>query len=66
MVKSADVICGYIKTLEEISAGNHEFEKAKKNINMTLDAYRSPEVEYFMEVFVPSFSLSLDEISGPL
>ena len=66
LVKSADVICGYLKTLEEISAGNHEFEKAKKNITKTLDKYRSPEVNYFMQVFVPSFSLSLDEISGPL
>jgi len=66
LVKSADVICGYIKTLEEIAAGNHEFKKAKKNISITLEKYRSPEVDYFMKSFVPSFSLSLDEISSPL
>jgi 5'-deoxynucleotidase len=66
LVKSADVICGYLKALEEISAGNHEFEKAKNNIEKTLDKYRTPEVNYFMDVFVPSFSLSLDEISADL
>lgn len=66
IVKSADVICGYIKTLEEISAGNHEFEKARKNIENTMQSYRSDELNYFIEVFLPSFSLSLDEISAPL
>ena len=66
LVKSADVICGYLKTVEEIAAGNHEFEKAKNNILTTLEKYRSDEVNYFMDVFVPSFSLSLDEISTGL
>ena len=66
IVKTADVICGYIKTLEEIAAGNHEFEKAKKNIEITIEKYRTPELEYFMDVFLPSFTLSLDEISRPL
>jgi len=66
LVKSADVICGYLKTIEEISAGNHEFEKAQKNITNTLEKYRNAEVDYFLETFVPSFSLSLDEISSPL
>lgn len=66
IVKSADVICGLIKTLEEISAGNHEFEKAKKNIKQTLKKYQSPELDYFMAMFLPSFSLNLDEISSPL
>ncbi len=66
IVKSADVLCGYLKAVEEISAGNHEFEKAKNNICKTMEKYLTPEVEYFMDVFVPSFSLSLDEISANL
>lgn len=66
IVKSADVICGLIKTLEELSASNHEFEKARKNINKTLQKYRCEEVDYFMEMFLPSFSLNFDEISSPL
>lgn len=66
IVKSADVICGYLKAMDEIAAGNQEFEKARKNIEQTLQQYRTPEVNYFMDVFLPSFSLSLDEISSPL
>jgi len=66
VVKSADVICGYLKTIEEIHAGNHEFEKARKNISKTLEQYSTPEVCYFLDVFLPSFTLSLDEISAPL
>ena len=63
LVKSADVLCAYLKTMEEIAAGNHEFAKAQKNIGETLEKYRTPEVNYFIDVFMPSFSLSLDEIS---
>jgi 5'-deoxynucleotidase len=66
IVKSADVICGYLKAMDELAAGNHEFEKARKNIEQTMEKYTSPEVRYFLDVFVPSFSLSLDEISTPL
>lgn len=66
LVKAADVICGYLKTIEEINAGNHEFEKARKNIVETLEKHKSPEVCYFLDVFLESFSLSLDEISAPL
>lgn len=66
IVKAADVVCSYLKALEEISAGNHEFEKAKTNIYRNMANYSYEEVEYFLEVFVPSFSLSLDEISGTL
>lgn len=66
VVKAADVICGYLKTIEEIEAGNHEFEKAKNNIYGTMQSYMSEEVKYFLEVFVPSFKLNLDEISSDL
>ncbi|GAA0851948.1 5'-deoxynucleotidase [Aliiglaciecola litoralis] len=63
IVKAADVICAYLKTLEELSAGNREFEIAKKRLDKILNEYHSDEVNYFMQAFVPSFSLSLDEIS---
>jgi 5'-deoxynucleotidase len=63
IVKAADVICAYLKTLEELSAGNREFEIAKKRLDSILKDYHSAEVDYFMQAFVPSFSLSLDEIS---
>jgi 5'-deoxynucleotidase len=67
IVKSADVIAAYIKCLEEESAGNHEFSRARKTIEAKLRSLcEQPEVKYFVEHFVPSFSLTLDELSQPL
>ncbi|MBN7824511.1 5'-deoxynucleotidase [Bowmanella dokdonensis] len=63
IIKAADVICAYLKTLEELAAGNHEFELAKKRLDKILKDYQSGEVNYFLEAYVPSFSLSLDEIT---
>lgn len=64
IVKQADVLCAYLKTIEELSAGNNEFKLAKQRLKKTLSERNSPEMEYFMQVFVPSFNLSLDEISA--
>lgn len=66
IVKQADALCAYLKCLEELSAGNNEFLLAKARLEKTLAQRHSPEMDYFVEVFVPSFSLSLDEISQEL
>ncbi|KJU22629.1 5'-nucleotidase, partial [Salmonella enterica subsp. enterica serovar Heidelberg str. 83-1068] len=63
IVKQADALCAYLKCLEELSAGNNEFGLAKTRLEKTLELRRSQEMDYFMAVFVPSFHLSLDEIS---
>lgn len=63
LVKAADVICAYLKTMEELAAGNHEFDLAKKRLDKIIKNYHSPEVNYFMQTYMPSFSLSLDEIT---
>jgi 5'-deoxynucleotidase len=64
LIKAADNICAYVKCLEEEAAGNHEFSGAKKSIEAKIEALRlRPEVDYFVKNFVPSFSLSLDEMS---
>ncbi|KKA43980.1 MULTISPECIES: 5'-deoxynucleotidase [Salinivibrio] len=63
LVKQADTLCAYLKCLEEIAAGNHEFEQAKKRLEASLEKRRSPASDYFMATFVDSFTLSLDEIS---
>lgn len=63
IVKAADVLCAYLKTLEELAAGNQEFKLAKKRLDTILKAYHSEEVDYFITRYVPSFSLSLDEIT---
>ena len=62
IVKQADALCAYLKCLEELSAGNNEFLLAKGRLEKTASR-RSAEMDYFMQVFVPSFQLSLDEIS---
>lgn len=67
LVKAADTIAAYIKCLEEEAAGNHEFSGAKKSIGAKLGTLCDrPEVDYFVRNFVPSFSLTLDEMSRPL
>lgn len=63
IVKQADALCAYLKTIEELSAGNNEFKLAEQRLKKTLSERDSAEMDYFMKVFVPSFSLSLDEIT---
>ena len=63
IVKQADTICAYLKCLEELSAGNHEYEQAKRRQEETLEQRKSTEMDYFLTTFAPSFELSLDEIS---
>ncbi len=62
-VKAADKICAYIKCLEELKAGNQEFAKAERAIKTDLDRLDLPEVSYFVANFIPSFSLTLDELN---
>lgn len=63
IVKQADALCAYLKTIEELSAGNNEFRLAEQRLKKTLSDRNTPEMDYFLDVFVPSFSLSLDEIT---
>ncbi len=66
LIKAADSIAAFVKCLEEEAAGNNEFSRAKKTIEAKLDTFRNfPEVDYFMKNFIPSFSLTLDEMSKP-
>lgn len=63
IVKAADRICAYIKCVEEQKAGNQEFDQAKKSVLQAIQNIDMPEVQAFFETFVPSFGLSLDELS---
>jgi 5'-deoxynucleotidase len=62
LVTAADKLCAYLKCLEEIGAGNPEFSKAEKALRASVDALALPEVRYFLDTFVPSFRLTLDEL----
>ena len=64
-VKAADKIAAYVKCIEEDHAGNKEFAKAGESIRRELDRLQSelPEVKAFLEDFLPSFSLTIDELN---
>jgi len=62
LVKAADKLSAYIKCVEELKAGNHEFREAAAQTRKALEAYDLPELRYFMETFMDSFSLTLDEL----
>jgi len=62
VVKAADKISAYIKCVEELKAGNMEFRQAAEQCKAALEKNPLPEVGWFMEHFMPSFSLTLDEL----
>lgn len=64
IVKAADKLSAYLKCLEELRSGNNEFVQAEKSICAALHEKNMRCVEYFFEHFIPSFSLTLDELEG--
>ena len=63
-VKATDKLSALVKCIEEIRVGNDEFKNAKLSTERLLHDMNMPEVEEFIESFLPSFSLTLDEISN--
>ena len=62
LVKAADKLAAHIKCLEELKAGNHEFSRAAEQTLAALTECELPELHYFLEHFLPAFSLTLDEL----
>ena len=63
VVKAADKLSAYIKCVEELRSGNREFAKAEVALKKEVDAYLVlPEVKYFCDTFLDSFSKTLDEL----
>ena len=62
LVKAADKLSAYIKCVEELKAGNTEFREAAAQTRKALEGYGLPEVAYFLDTFIDSFSLTLDEL----
>ena len=62
LVKAADKLSAYIKCVEEVKAGNGEFREAAAQTRRALEAYDLPEVAYFLDTFMDSFALTLDEL----
>ncbi|MBQ2829289.1 MAG: 5'-deoxynucleotidase [Clostridia bacterium] len=61
IVKAADKISALTKCLEEQKAGNREFDSALKGTEKAIRDMKMAEADYFLDTFLPSFSLTLDE-----
>mgnify|MGYP002579831227 FL=1 len=64
VVKAADKLDAYLKCVKERKAGNGEFQTAQAQIWDALQANPLPALGYFIEHYLPSFELTLDELNG--
>ena len=62
-VKAADKLSAYIKCREESNMGNTDFSKAEETLKKSLENMQMEEVKFFMGKFLPSYTMTLDEIS---
>jgi 5'-deoxynucleotidase len=61
-VKAADKLSALIKCMEERKAGNCEFKCAEASLAKALWEMHMPEVDCFMEEFLPAYERPLDEM----
>ena len=64
LVKAADKLSALIKCVEERAMGNAEFLRAEQTIRTAIAELHLPEADCFVEEFLPSYSLTLDEQEG--
>ena len=62
IVKAADKLSAHIKCIEELKAGNLEFEAAARQTRKALEDMHRPELDWFMENCLGAFSRNLDEL----
>lgn len=63
IVKAADKISALIKCTEEINKGNRrEFSEARNSIVKACSEYNMPELNYFIDNFLPAYEMSIDSI----
>ena len=63
IVKGADKLCAYIKCLQELERGNREFSSARRYNEIGLRELSLPEVDYFLEHYIASFTKNIDEVN---
>lgn len=61
LVKAADKISALIKCIEERHMGNVDFREAEKSTLKAINEMGIPEVKVFVEEFLQSYDLTLDE-----
>ena len=62
IVKAADKLSAYIKCVEELKAGNSEFESAARQTEAALREMELPCLHWFMDHCLESFRLNLDQL----
>ncbi len=62
IVKAADKLSAHIKCIEELKAGNQEFESAAQQTRQSLEAMGLPELDWFLEHCLPAFGKNLDQL----
>ncbi len=61
IVKAADKISALIKCIEERKSGNNDFVAAERQTLDSLKRMSLPEVDCFIDEFLPAYELTLDE-----
>lgn len=61
LVKAADKISALIKCAEERSTGNRDFSTAEKSIRESVEKLQLAEADYFLQEFLPSYGLTIEE-----
>ena len=62
-VLAADTLSAFMKCVAEKAAGNDEFNAAFDTIHKRLVDMQLPEVDLFLQVYIPSLTKSLDEMN---
>lgn len=62
LIKAADKISALIKCIEERNSGNREFRTAEQSTLNAIKAMNMPEADVFLNEFMNSFDLTLDEL----
>lgn len=63
IVKAADKLSAHIKCIEELKAGNQEFESAAAQTYDAMTEMKLPELDWFLAECLPAFHLNLDQLN---
>ncbi len=64
LIKAADKLSALIKCIEERKAGNTEFLSAEQSLRELIAKLGCEEADIFQREFIPSYELTLDEMTG--
>jgi len=63
LLKAADLLDAYLKCVSETSAGNRDFETARRQSLEKLQRLACPEAEWFLVRLAPGFEKTVDELA---